>query len=322
MTPVDVALTILNFTAAEFAQAPALGLADRTDALLMSEFEGIAISAPAEVAAGARVPIAVAVRFDHARAWDVPLGWNTALVATNLDTGRVVVTEPFTAQTGHKRHGESAPLERGPRPPDGELEGVAADISWTDFQRARVPAEPGTWRVAVVYHDWVSNAVEITVAGPPPAPEPREPWPRAAAETGLPTYLPRPGERPGFALDIGETGGRQVLRVSGHVEVPLRPWMAYHGTMRDQGAEQDVIATVPVAVLWMEHDGGRGHDLRFLAPVYGPPPPPGRPARADFSLDLLAEAEAFRLPAGRYAVWLLAGGELRGPEVAELHGAD
>lgn len=319
MNALDVALTLLNFTAAEFAQAPALDVSGRIAALLSSDFQGVAISAPATAKAGDALPIAVAVRFSAARAWDYPLARNATLVATNLDTGAVVVSDPFRPMGGHKRNQQRDALDRGTRPPEDQLQGISADIAWTDAERAELPVEPGRWRIELIYHDWVSNSIDLAVAGTPVLPGPQAPWPLPREGAPLPSYIPAAGALAdpgvGFDLKAAEVDGRQSLLLSGHVRVPLRPWMAFEGALTEGGTARPVTATVPVTTIWTAQNASPAVALNFLMPVYDQAE--GMVSGA-FRLDLLDGAEDYRLPAGLYTVWLLVDGALHGPQRVEV----
>ena len=326
MNALDVALTILNFTAAEFAQAPDLDLTSRIDALLMSEFQGVAISAPAMAQAGDALPIAVAVRFSDARAWDYPLARNATLVATNLDTGAVLVSDPFRPMGSHKRNLQRAPLDRGPRPPADQLEGISADIAWTDAERAQLPVEPGRWRIELIYHDWVSNSIDLAVAGTPAMPEPQEPWPLPRDAAPLPSYALAPGASSDraaiFDVRVAHAAGKQSLLLSGQIRVQMRPWMAFNGTLTDRGIERQVVASVPVTTIWEAQNAGPGVALNFRIPIYGPTPTQGTPAFGAFRLDLLDGSKDFRLPAEHYTVWMMVDGALYGPQTVEVDAQD
>jgi hypothetical protein len=318
----DVAMTILNFSALDYAAAPHVNVAAREDALLMSDFEGVAISGPAQAEPGAALPIAVAVRFDGARSWDAPIARNAALVSSNLSDGRVLITDPFRVIQDHKRHAERAALDRGARPPADQLEGVSAEITWTDAIRARIPVEPGEWRFTLLYHDWSSNPLTVTVAGHPAPPAAPAIFPAPNAGDGLPSYLARPNvpeAGPGgadFMVRVAEDDGVQRLWVTGAFQIRPRPWMEASGAATDQGTAQTVHATVPVTVILMGLND-EVHDFRVSAPIYEASLAPNVPVTGRFTLDLLEGADGYRLAPGIYAVWVVVDGDVTGPRMAQ-----
>jgi hypothetical protein len=130
--------------------------------LLESSFVGVAIRAPDRVDTAKRdsLPLLIASRFDGARDWDLPFGDNGVLVGIDLPAQEVRVTPAFqSAKT-------AMDTEPEPRPSPEELAGFGAQVVRVDARALLdVPWTPGCWVFALIYYDWMSNPVRVSLEG-------------------------------------------------------------------------------------------------------------------------------------------------------------
>jgi hypothetical protein len=118
-----------------------------------------------------------------------------------------------------------------------------------------------------------------------------------------------------LAVDEDPDGGRLVVRAAFAVEAAEAHLPARTERLRDaDGAEHPVAAVVPVALVLLPLDGVPWA-RQWAVPIYGAPARPGARLAGHLALQALETGE--RLPPGRYAAWLAAGGRLHGPAVFE-----
>ena len=315
-----IAATVLAFDEATFADAPHSRIGDRVGALADTGFVGIAINAPATQPEPGDVPIAVAVRHDGARGWDMPLDRNALLVAEHLSTGRVRLGKPFGRVDAHgpKRHHGEAPLDRGPRPPDEQLEGMHSDVAWSGTRRAGLKVAPGDWRFTILWFDWRSNDVRTRIAGEVEGRPPPPVFPEPHGEGRVPSFLPQgdplPPDHDGslrLLVQEGEDGRQQAL-ARAVVRGAVKPWMLARGTLVDGGEARTYGAVVPLHVILMERNR-RSHVFRLGVPVYGQDVAAGEQVTIHATLDLVAGSD-YLLPPGDYAAHLVSPWGLYGTQ--------
>jgi len=125
---------------------------------------GIAINAPEtiDLSASQTIPLVMALHTSGERGWKYPLKDHCILVVTRRDTGEVLFANPFPKKKGKR------PKAGPPKPessPEGLPETAASVIRLNPVKHLDLPLSPGQWRLGVLYHDWVSNMVDITIAG-------------------------------------------------------------------------------------------------------------------------------------------------------------
>jgi len=305
----EIAAQLLAFTAAEFAAAPDLDLSERVRALLYSDFEGMAIAAPMAGAdgqhfdAGSPMPIAVAYRMSGGRGWDVPLARNVVLVARNLVDGRVLFRDPFAPQGGHKRHSQRQPLDRGARPPEAQLAGWNAEITWIDGAGLGLTGLPGDWHLTLIWYDWASNDLALGVAGSRSEPNPQTVYLPAIENPDAGPEMPEPPRAPGLALAAMRLHGAPgTIRVSGRLALPRRPHMA----PANPGSDSAPDAVVSLTLLALGPNAPR-QGWRFTLPASVV----NDTAHAQFTVDLGPGGPP--LPPGPLVLWGIADEALAGP---------
>lgn len=329
-SPADIASNILDFSDAEFAAAPALDVHPREVRLLDAPFEGIAISAQSRIRVDAQteLPIAIAIRCDGERDWDVPLGDNCLLVVTELQTGRVGVVPALVPPKVLTSRAGPQPSRAGPvRPPADELAGHGAQIGWTEVRsRLDVPWRGGTWSFSVVHFDWISNRVDVLLEGGPAAPAAPvappvvEPLP-AQQVPGLPSYVGGAQTPPAQGVDLkvqlDEQGPATRLLVEAAFALPARPQLLVAGyTLFDGAQERDVVAIVPMTLLLVGANLPRPWRRDLRVPVYGPAVSAGETLQGWLSLDAFAGAAS---PGpGSFACYLVLDGTVYGPQLLRV----
>lgn len=331
LLPADIAADLLDFSDAEFAAAPTLDVHAREVRLLDSGFVGIAIAAQSQIHVDAQavLPIAIAVRCDGERDWDLPLGDNCLLVATEMQSGRVSVVPALVPPKVLASRHQAQATRAGPvRPPADELAGYGAQIAWTEVRcRIDLPWRSSAWSFGLVHFDWVSNLVSVALEGGeatrPDAAAPLSVNPQpAAGAPGLPSYLPgsrtppmpsTPGQGVNFNIELDERGPAARLIVDAAFSTPARPHALVAGlTLPDGGQEQEVAAIVPVTLLLVGANAVHPWRRDLAVPVYGAPVQAGEPIEGCLSWDAFSDAPA---PGpGEFACYLVLDGAIHGPQ--------
>lgn len=325
-TAKDIALSILNFSSPEYEVAPNVDLIMREQALLQSDFTGVAINAPTKVGSANFLPMAICSRFDGARSWDVPIGKNAFLVATNLASGKIYVTNPFMSGKDLSRVGDRE-LHVGDRPPEEQLETIGAQIAWIMVPDVRVPLEPGHWTFTLIYFDWLSNRHNVEVKSDAPSlAAPPDIFPQPSGTDAFPTFLKR-GSTPtvdgtyGVVFDMRTPveEGKTTIYVTGSYKLKARASMAAdQESINDQGEQKSVATVVRMSVILLERNNDQPHEFRLAIPVYGAKKKPGAWIEGYFTLNLLDSFEYPPLSAGNYAAYLAVDGVVYGPHTFDV----
>jgi hypothetical protein len=327
-SPAVIAARVLDFSDAEFAAAPGADVHAREVRLLDTAFDGIAIAAPRriDVDAQASLPIAIALRCDGERDWDLPLGDNGLLVATDLRSGHVGVVPALVPLKVLASRGGAQADRAGPvRPPADALAGHGAQVVWTEARgRLGMPWQRGLWRFALVSFDWLSNLVDVELSGGPdatpamPAPRPVQP-PPAVRVPGPPTYLrltrtpPAPTQGVQFKLTLDErhAASRLVLDAAFVLPAPAHA-LAADLRVADGGQERDVAAVLPMTLLLVGANTIYPWRRDFAVPAYGAAVPAGARVEGAICLDAF---DGMPAPGpGHYAGYLVVDGAVLGPQ--------
>lgn len=286
-----------------------------------TDFRGLAVAAPPQVATDAQTAVPVIVLSQHTalRAWQVPEQDNLMLVVTDVDSGNLRFTRALVDPKDEEAPATPA-AARAPAPG-----GNAATAVSTKVHRLDLPVQPGlsaNLAVAALSYDLASNSVPVTLAGSrPPRPAVTRPIaPLPNAQQGLPSYAPGgPTPRPPaghgveFAVDLPSASAPSSLLVHGAFSKPLgtSEHLRAVQTVRDNGAERAATAVVPltIAVLGLGWKAPRLYPVGV--PIYGSPDvPPGQRVTGQFALEMPLEVT---LPAGEHVAWVLMGGVPYGP---------
>jgi hypothetical protein len=124
-----------------------------------------------------------------------------------------------------------------------------------------------------------------------------------------------------FTTECIAVQGKQQLNVFGALTLPVQHFMLMRQEIvheYDGGRREKVAAVVPVtfAILALNWE----LPLRFdwAVPVYGDKLNPGMPARACFAIDALATANPPSLAPGNYLCYVIAGGQIFGPQSLKI----
>jgi hypothetical protein len=262
--------------------------------LLNSSFVGVALRAPTRVDIEARnsLPLLVASRFDGARGWSLPFEALAQLVAVETQTGQVRVQAAF----GSDKRAE--PDMRGPKPSADDLRSFGAQINVVDARaRLSLPWQPGCWSLRIVYHDWVSNPVQVQVdRGPSPGPSRGPSSDPSRGVTGSCRAMAAGAAQVSFRLEGGS--GSAAPHVRGRVTLPADAL----------GADRSALAATLLAVV---HDSATVQRTDWQVPLS----PAAGAASVSGTLD---QALPARLPPGGLT-YLVIAGQLHGPQSAARH---
>lgn len=330
LSAVDIAASVLDFSDAEFMTGPDLDVQDREVRLLETDFIGIAIQAQPriETSVQSSLPIAIASRYDGERDWDFPLTDNCLLVASDRQSGQVLVAPALVPPKVLASRGGHTFDRTEARPEPEELEGEGAQISWTEATcRMEIPWRSGRWTFGLVYFDWLSNLVSLELVGgasaaPALAPSAVYPVPVPHAP-GLPSYVrnaqtpPQPAQGVSFEVELGLTGSNQRLVVRGSFATPARKHALASGVqLPDGGSVRPVAAIVPMTLLLVGANTLYPWRLDLTVPVYGGPAQEDQMVEGCLTLDALSGAAP--LQAGEYACYLVLDGVIHGPKLVRV----
>jgi hypothetical protein len=311
---------ILDFGTSAPEQVNSAEVSRREQQLLDEDYWGIAVNAPRSIDTRQQnsLPVWVAVRLSGERDYKIPLKSNAVLVASNLEDGTVRSGLAFVSEKElNSRAGPRIPTRRGP---PTTLALRAAQLRCVDARlHLGLPWQRGTWSLALIYHDWLSNTTRVELAGPagkPPAP--RTPFP-AVGQEPLPSYRrfattpPAPNRGLTFTLDpASQPTRRPSLKVSGAFRFTVRP---FHLMVGVPAADAEAVrALVPLTLLITAIDFGPPLQFDWMIPVYGGPLADGASAEGCFAIDALQDTDSDTLAAGPYVSFAVLDGQVYGPQ--------
>lgn len=301
------------------------------DALSETSFRGVAVNAPTSIALKQHVtlPILMAIQETRLRSWEVPVGYNCILVATDLSRRTVYFGQVFRDPPNKI----PIPMDELPQPskPTGtNAISVSSGIDRIDARELlSLPWEPGRYRFTVLLFDWMSNSVDVELTGGDTTPAVGAPLLKlnpanAGINHGLPTFianaevLPRAqknlpivtfnvtmGTIPGPLLKT--TGKFSIVADASHLSIS--PF-----TIKEaNGQEKTVAAAVPVTLAVFGKNWPNPLRRDWILPVYSEHPiKTGNRVEGYFSIDALEVGKPTLAP-GDYVAYLILEGHMFGP---------
>jgi hypothetical protein len=317
---------ILDFGTSGPDQVNSAEVSRREQQLLDEDYWGVAVNAPRSIDTRQQssLPVWVAVRLSGERDYKIPVKSNAVLVASNLEDGSVRSGLAFISEKElNSRAGSRAPRRRGP---PATLALRAAQLRCVDARLSLgLPWHRGTWSLALIYDDWMSNSTRVELAGtagqPPPAPRTASP---PEGQGALPSYRrvattpPTPNRGLAFALEPASQAGRQSLKVSGAFRVIVRP--SHLAVDAPAVGAEPVRALVPLTLLITAIDSGAPLQFDWTIPVYGGPLAVGVSAEGCFAIDALQDADSEPLAAGPCVAFAVLDGQVYGPATFRVPG--
>jgi len=337
-TSQEVANGILNLLDSEFfADSPNLG--EREMRLVRSDFEGIAVNAPAVIDITKRqaLPVVVGIGKTTRRQWEVYEPKNLSLVAWDPDTAQVYLSDasPPRVKRPPEEITSRMPPEPDEEPPYAQTASVKMAVRAKD--RLELPWAPARLRLAAVHFDWLSNVVPVELRGErePARGKLRkispEPNPRAAeAERGLlkkpaiplPSYEATPlspkAPPQGLAFTVAsKLAASTSLPVYGSFSTQARQWhIDRSGTVHPGagGRKLKVVAVVPVTLLVFTLDLPLPKRFDWGVPVYAEGPvEAGSTIAGQFAIDALRGGTT-RLASGQHTAYVVFDSGIYGPQ--------
>jgi len=326
-----IAQSILRFSNAEFFN----GVADFSDwefALLDEPFQGVAINAPPviDLDSQSTLPVVMAIADTTRRQWEVCRAKNVFLLAISEESGALFIGAAYSPP-------EKEPLEEpcsrmDPEPQEMPPYTESAKIERVEARaRLDLPWQPGSYFLAVINYDWVSNVVEVTLKGQK---KPKEgtlaviqPDPAAqvtvavgGVQLALPSYTTTPATplspQQGVEFVIPAEGFTATsLPVFGAFSVKARTrYIAQSGTFQPSaGGNLPVAGVVPVTLLVFTLDGEAPMQFDWAIPVYGTAAVAvGEKLQGSFAIDAL-QAGGIPLSAGHYMAYIICDSMVYGP---------
>jgi hypothetical protein len=330
--PATIAARILDLPEESLWQDDPHAIADCERRLFDEDFTGIAIRAPRRIdtTVHASLPLWIALQSSGERDFQVPFRRNAVLVAVRLEDGTVAVSPPLrTAKELSSRGGE---LQGDDTNPGGTFALRAAQVTFVDARPALAEHwMRGTWSITLLCHDWLSNRIEVELAGPVVrgARVRRLPEPPAGRGAAWPRYddavlaPPVPEAGVAFGVSASSTAGTATLRVVGSFRVLVRSWQLPE-VSDDEAAAIDANATatpsgapsavIPATLFVTSLSQAVALRRDWMLPVFGPSLVPGRPAVGTFAIDALADRPDLALAPGRYVAYVVVDGRVSGPQ--------
>ncbi|MCG8613632.1 MAG: hypothetical protein MI864_24235 [Pseudomonadales bacterium] len=329
----DVLTQVLDLSDREFFNLTDDVLTARELSLLDLDFIGIAVNAPAvvDILAQEKAPLVLATRFDGERDWRYPLRDNCILAATDLSTGEVYFVSALKSEKELESRGGRYPESPEPRPDPDSLAGIGVQLAEIDMN-ARLPfSDNRAWAVNILYFDWPSNTVNLSVSAPPVETETDTArqagaHPLPADAPGLPSYLAQsqtpnlgPQDRLVFSMDNPSNNpGSLVFRGAFRVKMKAFYRPDSPVKLRDQGAEHQQIAGVPLTLVILKQGEITPLQLDMQIPIYQSNNPSGavdgQAITGFFAIDARQQA-TFALGSGHYAAYFYLDGRAFGPVV-------
>ena len=312
---------ILNLSTAEFL-AEEHDFTKREFALLDMDFEGLAVNAPAMInpARQDRLPVVLATVETTRRQWEVFKGKNLILLACHIESGDLYLDNAYPPP---EKMPEDEPFSRQP-PEPGDTPPYTSCANIEMFQareRLNLPWEPGSFALAVISYDRVSNVVEVHLKGdqPPETGTAKPVFP--APKPNFPSYLPNPktpklsGPGLSFTMDTRSDAGAKLV-VRGAFSTTAKP---HHVPQADtmesffDGQPQTVGAVVPLTFLIVGLDWKAPMRFDWAIPVYSSKKiEPGAVLQGYFAVDVLAENDG-KLRPGTNMAYIVMEGAVYGP---------
>jgi hypothetical protein len=314
----DILAKALAFTDEEFHHLSPAALAARQRLLLSSDYTGIAVNAPASIRTGQhdKLPLVLAMRMSGDRDWEVGLRDNCILVGTNLHTGKVHFANGLASDKELSSRGGRIKQPKGPKP--SGLAVVAAQIIELEPRtRLHLPWDAGLWSLGVLYYDWPSNTVTVTLEGNRPAERPvgRAIFP---VSTGgdLPSYQPTAKTPPypvagaAFTVEAKTVQVQQQLIVHGSFTTTIKD---YHLTFSPGSGPSGPAAIVPITFVILGLDWKFPRPFTWAVPVQDRSVAPGKIVHGAFAIDAMAGGVT-PLDPGRYVAYIIMDGRIFGPQ--------
>jgi len=131
--------------------------------LLDNDFNGLLLSAPKSVDTAKKdsLPLLVAIGYSGDRAWDYPIQKHCYLIAVNKSEGSVYIEPLFQDKKAKSITNEG---KKGEKPTGLALcASVVMRVNIRDIME--LPWEKGEWCFTILYHDWLSNKVNVFLTG-------------------------------------------------------------------------------------------------------------------------------------------------------------
>lgn len=333
---------ILKLTQDEYFSDDPSVLRKRERPLLLSNFNGIAVSAPKRVDIDRRdcLPLVLARRCNGERDWDVPLQQNCFVVGTDMHDGAVHLARAFA--TDRERASRRAHQEGGPRTRPNNLPVSSVAIHRFDAaELLSIQWQPGTWWLGAINYDWKARTVKTHLTSektqPPSPPAAREVYPapnlNEPAGGSLPRYrlppwlwrfTPGASQKTRFAAEhTCPEEGRASLTVHARFATTVREYHLGRGGdaavhRLPNGKKVEVAAVVPVTFALFQLGSRAPYRYDWAVPVYCEQTlQPGMPATGQFAIDACATDPSGGPPPGTYAAYLLLDGMICGPQMVQ-----
>jgi len=313
----DIAAGIFNISDEDYFIIKDPDLRSRESWLLDQNYLGIAIGTPRYLFTEQHdhLPLILAARFSGERDWEVNLRHNCLLIGTNMIDGSVRLAHLLRSEKELTSQYGSEMDEKGPRPPDSELEGNAAQLLMVDIRNLlNIPWSYGKWVFGVISYDWLSNLAPLKLEGDietdeiPPISFDPDTFANASANLSQENELEMPEHGVTFLVRCGNNKGNTHLIADVALSISARRY-----NLPSAQSLPDINAVIPVTLLLLQPDK---EPLRFswVVPAYGQPLNKGETATGRFSIDVQA-ATSSPVPApGNYVCYITIGGHIFGPQ--------
>ena len=328
----EIAETILDLSSTEFF-GEGTDFSEREFALLDRSFEGLAIKAPSAIYLADQndLPVVMAISDTTRRQWEVYRDKNLALVAMSKNSDTILIEPAFSPP-------EKEPVNESfsCQPPEPEEIPPYTRSAKIEIIQARprldLPWKPGSYALAVINYDWISNVVEVEFKGPgiseesklpivAPGPVARNTVILGEEKISLPNYdilpytPPLPQEGVEFMIPP-EAATPTSLSVFGAFSLKAR---SRYVNLSSRGNKKlPIVGVVPVTLLLFGLDRNVPNRFDWTIPVYGSAlVAVGEQLTGYFAIDALQGSD-IHLSSGRYMAYIICDSRIYGPREVKL----
>jgi hypothetical protein len=319
---------ILDFKENEFFSSNQALVASREDELLGLDYMGIAINGPKKIICEKQdiLPLFVAIRVSGKRDWEVNLQKNCYIVATNLNNGNVSIAKTYFDPKELKNSDEEPPVN-SPMPPGLSI--AAAHLSDINVRKQiSMSWNNGLWALSVIYYDWVSNRVDVTLIGKE-VPDPVRvqkvyPETNLGDTLALPCYVITPkipkliDTGALFNMEYSQVKGKENLTIYGSFSLNTQEKYLPESTVihaLTKGTGKRVAAIVPATFIMLALDAKAPIRFNWNLPVYGAKLQKGMPAKGAFAIEVLSAENLKEIKPCDYVCYLAMDGIIFGPKM-------
>lgn len=282
---------------------------------------GIAINAPEKITRGNNeiFPLLLISRNSGKYEWEYPLTEHSYLVGTNLSDGEVFVEKLFMNEREREPVSEANIVEGTSGLPVASAFATIVDL----HDISGLTLTNGQWRLIIIYHNWISNSVNIILEGDEAREQiiPQSIIPPTRYGNPLPSYsqnthtLPLPDEDLNFDLSYDKSDLKVSLTCSGSFNIDAHNYHFVFEESEKTKSKREINAIVPVTLILLSYEGDQLIQCNWHVPVYGSSEKSRlQKLQGYFTIDVLDTQEKVTLWDNIYLAYIVIDGYIFGPK--------